>query len=230
MPKFVTMELELQTVRAGDFIPGPDKTVATRKLGTKNTTLYDLDDRQIVYARSDSAIQVQRSVPTAQEELDVALEYAKNLLESYDETVRKAQAFDVLEAFRASVTGRDGSVWRMSSSFQLEDFINRQAHARFWAQLPTLEALSLRENTKPLTTVREQLEFVASLHAHFTERYVDSSPQHSSSQLSNLMDEAERETMREAVRGAFGSGFKRFVYQLEKVQKLEAQVAAEAAE
>lgn len=221
MPRIVQHAIAADEVRKGDLYN--DTTVCTIKRGPVRITFFDSEDQQFAYLRRTDVVRIQRVEPTAQELLEKELEYCEALMNAHDEHVLKARQFDALTVFQQELTDRKNNQWTWSSSFQLEGFIKRQAEAEFWAGLPLSEEFEDKPE-RPAQTTTDRLVCLVELLEHLRKRYLDRSPTNSSSQVSNLMDQARAEAHREAITGYFNSGLLPFEYHLKKVRELEQDV------
>jgi hypothetical protein len=218
VPKIVQHAIPAGEAKRGDMYN--DVTIGSIKRGTSRVTFFDAEDQQFAYLRQGDVIRVARSEPTARERLDQAFELVEHYFDQYDETIMNARSFDALTAFQVALTDRSGTQWTWASSFQVDDFIQRQAHAQFWASLPLTEEFE-DKTERPARTTRDRLAILVELLDHLRKRFLDQSPSHSTSQVSNLMDAAKLEAHRKALADYFGFGLARFEWHLNEVLKLE---------
>jgi hypothetical protein len=224
VPKIVQHAVPAGEAKRGDMYN--DVTIGSIKRGTSRVTFFDAEDQQFAYLRQTDIIRVARAEPTARERLDQELEQVEYYFNQYDETILRARSFDALTAFQEAITGRDGKQWTWASSFQVDDFIQRQAHAQFWAGLHLTEEFKDTPE-RPAQTTTDRLVILVELLNELRKRFLDQSRSHSTSQVSNLMDEAKLEAHRQALSDYFGGGLARFEWHLKHVRILEKAVRDE---
>lgn len=226
MPRIIQHAISADEARRGDMYN--DVTIGHIKRGPVRVTFFNAEDEQFAYLRRTDVIRVARSEPTPREDLEKELELVEHFMQQYDERILRGRAYNATTAFQEAITNRNETVSIWATSFQLESFIQEQATAMFFGSLPLCEEFDDTPD-RPAQTTRDRLVILVDILESLRRRYLDRSPSHSTSALSNVMDEAHIEAHRKAITGYFGSGLNQFEWHLAKVRELEQAVVEDEA-
>lgn len=210
MPKLETQTRKVQDARKTDIVTWNGEQHVITSTTTKTKFVYlETSTEATLRIEHGTDVEVTREVPTTEEKRDSLIE---NVLWEADHTV--GGAYRRLAEARSKLTAIFEKDY-VASSFDIGSLISAQAEVEVNAHLPRTDD---DEHTDA-----EKIKVIKAVIAHWTERLLENGLMgHSTSMISNVMDDATREAASKLV-----SGFSSLGMYVRHLDQIEAELATE---